>query len=134
MGILLRNNPKIRGITIDNIEYKVFQYADDTGIFLDGSEESLSNALDLVDQFSKFSGLKPNFEKNKCVWIGSSKQCGRTLCTYRKLDWINDTFTVLGVIFSTNLKSIPRLNYNERLKDIKKIFCSMEQEKPHCPR
>ena len=43
------------------------------GIFLDGSENSLRNALNLIDQFSKFSGLKPNYDKTKCIWIGSKK-------------------------------------------------------------
>ena len=64
MGILIRKNQKIKGITICNKEYKLFQYADDTGIFMNGTDNSLKNALDLLDQFSKYSGLTPNFEKN----------------------------------------------------------------------
>ena len=73
MGILIRKNHKIKGITICNKEYKLFQYADDTGIFMNGTENSLKNALDL---FSKYSGLTPNFEKTQCIWIGSD--IGRT--------------------------------------------------------
>ena len=72
MGILIRKKPqKIKGITICNKEYKLFQYADDTGIFMNGTENSLKNALVLLDQFSKYSGLTPNFEKTQCIWIGS---------------------------------------------------------------
>ena len=41
------------------------------GIFLDGSEISLRNALNLIDQFS---GLKPNYDKTKCIWIGSNRR------------------------------------------------------------
>lgn len=52
-------------------EFKLFQYADDTILQLDGSENSVKSALSVVDQFSKFSGLKPNFEEKKCVKIGS---------------------------------------------------------------
>ena len=53
MGILIRKKQKIKGITICNKEYtsKLFQYADDTGIFMNGTENSLKNALDLLDQF-----------------------------------------------------------------------------------
>lgn len=40
-----------------------FQYADDTIMFLDRTEISLKSALDLLFQFSKYSGLKPNFGK-----------------------------------------------------------------------
>ena len=64
MAILIRKNQNIKGLCINDKEHKLFQYADDTGIFLDGSENSLKNALDLLDQFSKYSGLTPNFEKN----------------------------------------------------------------------
>lgn len=47
------------------------QCADDTTIILDGSEKSLKT-LDLLDQFAKYSGLKPNIEKKTfCLWIGA---------------------------------------------------------------
>ena len=64
MAFLTRKNQNIKGLYINDKEQKLFQYTDDTGIFLDGSENSLKNALDLLDQFSKYSGLTPNFEKN----------------------------------------------------------------------
>ena len=46
MAILIRKNQNIKGICINDKEHKLFQYADDTGIFLEGSENSLKNALD----------------------------------------------------------------------------------------
>lgn len=61
MGIMIRQNKNIKGIHIQK-EYCLFQYADDTIMFLDGTEKSLKAALDLLFQFSKYSGLKP---KNK---------------------------------------------------------------------
>ena len=36
MAILTRKNQNIKGICINDKEHKLFQYADDTGIFLDG--------------------------------------------------------------------------------------------------
>jgi hypothetical protein len=56
------------------------QYADDTVLFLDGSEKSLKSSLDLLFQFSKFSGLKPNITKTKALWIGSKVNSTNTLC------------------------------------------------------
>ena len=67
MGIMIRNNTLIKGITTVGKEFKLFQYADDTVLLLDGSKNSLKSALSLVDQFSKFSGLKPNYEKKTSV-------------------------------------------------------------------
>ena len=45
------------------MEYKILQYADDTSIFLDGTEGSLLATLELLESFHKISGLKVNIEK-----------------------------------------------------------------------
>ena len=68
---MIRNNYIIRGIIIDNKEYKISQYADDTQLFLNGSENSLREALDVLQKFYEMSGLKINVEKTKAIWIGS---------------------------------------------------------------
>ena len=47
----MRNNNDIRGIIIDNKEYKISQYADDTQLFLNGSENSLRETLDVLPKF-----------------------------------------------------------------------------------
>ena len=56
---MIRHNKSIKEIHIDQNEYCLLQYTDDTALFLDGSEKSFKCALDLLFQFSKFSGLKP---------------------------------------------------------------------------
>ena len=60
---MIRNNNDIRGIIIDNEEYKISQYADDTQIFLNGSENALRETLDVLQFFYELSGLKINVEK-----------------------------------------------------------------------
>lgn len=71
MGIIIRNNTVIKGIIIVNDnESKLLQYADDTVLGLDGTKQSLESALSLVDQFAKFSGLRPNFDKTVYIRIG----------------------------------------------------------------
>ena len=53
MGIMIRNNTLIKGITTVDKEFKLLQYADDTilDLLLDGSKNSLKLAISLVDQF-----------------------------------------------------------------------------------
>jgi hypothetical protein len=41
MGLMIRNNSLIKGITIKQKQYKLLQYADDAVLFLNGSKESL---------------------------------------------------------------------------------------------
>ena len=102
-GILFRRKSEIKGIFIANKEYKLFQYGDDTGIILDGIESSLRHSLNLLDQFSKFSGLLPNLEKKtQCIWIGSLKGSKNRLCMDKNLEWTNSPFSVLVHISGNN--------------------------------
>ena len=122
LGALIRKNERIRGIKIGAKEYKCLFYADDTAITLDGTEQSLKNTLTLLEQFAKYSGLKPNIEKTKCIWIGSSTDNNYRLCQDSNLSWSREPFNFLGVIFSTKLSDIPKLNYEDKVNDIKKMI------------
>ena len=73
LAIKIKNNKKIKGIKNINKEFILTQYADDTSVILDGSEESLNETLSELENYAKFSGLKVNFTKTHVVWIGSKK-------------------------------------------------------------
>ena len=124
MGALFRKNKDIRGIHIMNKEYKILQYADDTAILLDGTENSLNHALSLIDQFSKFSGLKPNYQKTSCIKIGSLRNSGDILCKNYKLTWSQDPFIFLGITFTVDLKNIIERNFEEKIIDLEKLIKS----------
>ena len=124
LGALIRAEKDIKGINIGQNNYKILQYADDTALTLDGSEKSLRITLNLLDQFAKFSGLKPNINKTKSVWIGSKINSIDILCSDRDLKWTNEPFTFLGVTFSTDLMSIPELNYTNKFEEIKNTIRS----------
>ena len=50
-----KQNKKIIGINIDSYTFLMNQLADDTCMFLDGTEESLKACLDLYNDFNKCS-------------------------------------------------------------------------------
>ena len=56
---------KIKGITVSQKEIKITQFADDTTITLDGTEDSLQASLNVLEIFGSISGLKINTEKRK---------------------------------------------------------------------
>ena len=94
----VKKSISLKGIKIDDREFLLGQYADDTFFLLDGSENSLRKCLELLHSFSYISGLKINSEKTKAVWLGSKKQCGGELLPDAKLHWVHDdSFTVLGI-------------------------------------
>lgn len=122
LAALIRNNDGIRGIRIGNVEVLISQYADDTSIILDGTKTSLENCLNVLKLYANASGLCINIDKTKVVWIGSKKGSNEKFCERYSLHWEKDEFSVLGVKFPHNLKEIVELNYNEKIKEMRKFF------------
>ena len=85
--IMIRNNKNMNGIIINDKEHKLSQYADDTIFLLDGTSKSLNETLNVLSEFSRFSGLKVNFDKTNAVWIGLKKYSAATIKTKWKLAW-----------------------------------------------
>ena len=108
----------IKGIEIAGIEYLLSQFADDTTILLDGTGNSLNEALMILNMFALASGLKLNTTKTRAVWIRSQKFSGETFNHRLKLAWSQTNFTILSIKFSCNLDTIVGLNYNVKLAEI----------------
>ena len=124
LGQMVRKNKNIKGIKINNKEYKISQYADDTQLLLDGSEKSLRNTLEMLYIFYIMSGLKINIEKTKAIWIEVLSNSERKMCGDFQLDWSQGPFKILGVNFATEVYNIWDLNTN----DIRtKVKCVLKQ-------
>jgi hypothetical protein len=82
----------------------------------------LLSALHLLDQFAKYSGLKPNLDKTKCIWLGSKMNSQEILCAEKNLSWTNEPFVLLGIKFSTNIEDIPMINYDSKLGELTKLI------------
>jgi hypothetical protein len=121
LAALIRKNENIKGIKIHNFEFKISQFADDTSLILDGTEKSLINALNTLKFYGRISGLNINMDKTQIIWIGSNKNSKHKLCSDLNLCWDN-TFTLLGIKFSTNLIDIVELNYKEKILQIKNML------------
>ena len=120
MSLMFRNNKNIKGITIKEQETLLSLFADDTTLFLDGSERSFKESIKVLDSFSEMSGLKINNEKTQIVWIGNRKQCGNVFMRDRNFVWDPGTFKILGIVFSTEIKDIVSLNFNDKLDELRR--------------
>ena len=58
MAEAIRKRKEIVGITVNGKEIKLSQYADDTALILDGSEQSVKEAVKLLESFGDASGLR----------------------------------------------------------------------------
>ena len=66
----IRQDAEIVGITVNDTEYKISMYADDTMLFLTGGVASIQAALCKFKMFQYISGLKVNIEKTHIMPFG----------------------------------------------------------------
>ena len=122
LGQMIRNSKDVKGIVINNKEFKLSQYADDTQMFLDGSESSLKHALIILQKFYQMSGLKINLDKTKALWIGSMCNSTKILCKEFNIDWEQKPLKILGVIFSPLVFDIWEYNLDDVMKKVKNMI------------
>ena len=127
LAIKIRNNNKIKGIKIQNTEFKFSQYADDCSAILDGSPESLNETLNELTYFATYSGLNINFDKTQVVWIGIKKYSSDTINTRWKLKWGCTNFKLLGITFHVDLEKMIELNYKPKIVKIKGLINSWKR-------
>ena len=102
---------------------------DDTQVILDGSENSLKEALLTLKQYYLMSGLKINVDKTRALWIGSLSNSEETLCEEYPLDWSQEPLKALGVVFSPLVFNIWDLNSQEVLLRVKNILNQWSRRK-----
>ena len=82
LTLLVEACDSIKGLKINKRYVKITQFADDTTLFLDDSEISLQLALNVLEIFGIYSGLKVNKEKTQLIWIGSKKGNTRKMASH----------------------------------------------------
>ena len=95
------------------LNIKISQFADDTSLFLDGTEASLNATLDLLNDFALYSGLKINYDKTHLTWIGSEKYSTKSIKTKYKQVLATTQFKVLGILFDVDLNRIIDINFTK---------------------
>ena len=129
LGKMIRDNDIISGIHINGKEFRLSQYADDTQLFLDGTERSLRETLNILNLFYSMSGLKINIEKTRAIWIGALSHSNEQLCKDNKLDWSQGAFKILGVNFSVEVFDIWDLNTGQICNNIEAICKNWSKRK-----
>lgn len=122
LGKMVRNDKKLQGIKINNKEFRLCQYADDTQLFLDGSETSLHQLMLILRQFYNMSGLKVNEDKTKALWIGEKCKSEKRMCKEYNLDWEQKPLKILGVTFTAEVFDIWNYNLDDTLHKINALI------------
>ena len=125
---MIRQNGHIQGLCIDNTTHLLSQYADDTQIYLDGTKSSLEETVVTLKTFRFISGLKVNVDKTQAIWLGAASGSPLRL-GHEDLDWVDRSFKVLGIVFSSNFKNMWKLNFPSKLEELKRLLSTWKRRK-----
>lgn len=122
LAIQINNTPLIRGITIQNEEIKIMQYADDMLIVSDGTYSSLKKIDDLLKDYKTASGLKINYDKTNIFPLGPLEFNKPLFMDVFKYNWTLGPVTLLGITFDNGRDSLFHLNYTPKLSRLKGLL------------
>jgi hypothetical protein len=122
MGIAIRCNENIKGISINSNQIKITQFADDTTLVLDGSRLSISSAIETIEHFGAVSGLHLNISKSNFLKIGSLKNNNDIFFPEKNYWWTKGPVKFLGVNVSLNKNDLYKLNYDTQFKKMQIIL------------
>ena len=133
LGKMIRSDKVVNGIRINGKEIKLSQYADDTQVFLDGSEESMKQLMYILQTFYKMSGLKVNEEKTRALWFGSMSMSKKKICLEHDLDWEQKPLKILGVTFTADVSNVWEYNAEDIINKINKLINNWSKRKLTLP-
>lgn len=117
LAIKIRENGSINGIKLKDKELKITQYADDTCIYVSGTN-SLEHVLQVFEDFYRYAGLRLNIEKTKAIWLGKNHRTGN-ICNIRLT---RNPTKVLGIWICKSFDQMYNTNYEERIDKLKALL------------
>ena len=102
MAHKIKENTKIRGIRMGDVEHIISQFADDTILFLDNDQVSLEAAIDTLVYIENTIGLKISYEKTTIYRLGSIKHTDAKLYCQKNLQWSDGDIETLGILISNS--------------------------------
>jgi hypothetical protein len=118
--VQIRSDPNIKGFTVFNNEIKLTAYADDASYFM----KDISSAnilLNLIEQFSKVSGLEVNRSKSECLLLDFEGTLSEYDDQFMGIP-IVDNLKVLGHFHGKNKTICDFQNFYSKLEKIDKIM------------
>jgi len=117
----IEKNASIKPMSILNNKFLYTAYADDATFFLQ-DYHSITCLVNELKDFSRYSGLRPNYSKCEICAIGSLKGVSRALCGFKAIDLTNDSTKILGLHFTYNKKIHEERNFIEIVRKMEKIL------------
>ena len=116
--LFTKDSKKINGLNIFDKMFLYTGYADDNTFFLKDTR-SVIELMNILDIFSKFSGLKPNKSKCEIAGMGALKGVQAALCGMRYIDLM---FSIVKILRIYNDKLKIQENFKRHIIKIENIL------------
>jgi hypothetical protein len=121
LSAAIKNDPETTGVKINDSEYLLSQYPDDSSLILDDNPKSLDQSLFMFNTFSECAGLRVNFDKTEATWLGSRRNCHEQLLPDKHLSWdLSGKFKQLDISFNLSESDKTLENFTEKVQSVKK--------------
>ena len=118
MANRIRNTKGINPVNINGCTVGITQMADDTTLFLKDLL-SVSNALNLLERFSKVSGLNLNKDKTEAVFLGLST---KKISDNYGIKWVRGPIKVLGIWVGDDREVLYEKNIINKIQKVKSLL------------
>ena len=122
LACLIRNNDNIEGIRVNDGTFLVSQYADDTLITLKYNVQNLRNTIETFNLFTKFSGLKVNYDKSEIMPLGCIQYNYIIIAPESGIRWTEGPIKSLGIELCHRTEDLLKLNYTKSLEKMCNII------------
>ena len=125
LAINIKQNPKIKGVQVGQQEELISQYADDTSLVSEFTQESIEEIILELEKFQKSTGLTVNYEKSKIYKVGAARHSTWKIKLSRKFQWSNNSIDFLGIIVNIDrLNELEEENYAQLIEQANNILKS----------
>ena len=117
LAIHIRNDNSIKGIQINDHQFKLIIFADDLTVFLKDSA-SFHCLVAMLQIFSQYSGLKVNKEKTEVMNLEPADVSADEL----KIEELKKVVQILGAHFTLDQSCSDKLNFDSIIKLFRTLF------------
>ena len=118
------NDNAIKGITVNDTEIKLIQYADDTTAVLK-DQRSVFNFMNKIKSFADITGLKVNDSKTDAIFLGNTPNFSLP----SKIKWSDKPVKVLGIYISWQIEEAYKITLEKKINQTKQLLYSWQHRK-----
>ena len=120
LAVAIRDDLNIKGVMAGGQMHKMFLYADDILLILSDPASSIPGVMDIIENFSKMSGYKINWQKSEVMPV--SVGCSIADIGAFPFTWIPSGMKYLGIRLTTDFQTLVQINMDPVLQNIKTNF------------